>query len=203
MPSIRHRDAYRRDDGGSERGGASREDPIHRFQRVVSATDSACVCRRGHTALRLKPAPILVALAPARRKDHSSVLRERHLAGRLVTAGARCALRQISGRFKASNRVTRAKREHGTVYPIVAAARGSGRGAKTQTTREGSKLHPLSIFAGMGVTGAQRCVGYRWREQTRTVGGERAGFGTDNRFRSLPTGRGNSHQCSARPIIFV
>jgi len=56
-----------------------------------------------------------------------------------------------------------------------------GASPKTQTTRGGSKLHPLSIFAGMGVTGAQRCVGYRRREQGRTVVGKRAGFGTDNR----------------------
>ena len=96
VPSLRRRRPDRGDDGGADRG---RRRPARRATSASASgrpSRSAAGARgRGRDEVRLLPAPVLDALARARGRGLPALRRERHLADRLVAAGAGRADRQV------------------------------------------------------------------------------------------------------------
>ena len=119
--------AARGDDAGAERRGAPGQGALHRLQRMVAAADRGRVRDRRHRALRLQPAAILAALAPARGQGHSALRRQRHLADRLVAAGAGRAVGQVRARRDAAADSRASQRDDGPADPVLAAARRCSR----------------------------------------------------------------------------
>ena len=70
VPPLRPGDAARGDDGGAQRGRSGRQGSLPRLQRVVGRPDRGRARAAGRGAVRLEPAAVLAALAPARARGH-------------------------------------------------------------------------------------------------------------------------------------
>ena len=95
--------------------------------------------------------------------------RKRDLADRLVAAGARRAVGQISCRCGTAGRIARQPRDDGPAHPILAEPRDPRGGAEAEAARPAGGLHAGAVRAGLGAARAQCGLGHRGRQPARAA----------------------------------
>ena len=122
---------------------------LHRLQRVDARPDPGRPRPAGRRRnVRLEPAAVLDALAPARAGGHPAVRGQRHRPDRVVAAGPGRAHGQVPAGRAAARRLARREREHGRddgAYLRRPGARGGASGCGPSPTGAGLSMAQLAL----------------------------------------------------------